>query len=263
MLSGIFFTRESGEKKGFFLFEIWNNLIEKLYIKNKLEQSSFTLLKSFFSREKAVKLNLIPMMILPAGLALFALVTNQLPPPFGNFTLRINSSLHFAILLTVLIVVNTSLMGIKITSTPAASWIYDAYPMESVRRFKNGVRKFFVLYLLVPLSIFLFVLFTVKMPLSQALVHTSFIFSAANFYNTICHSFSKALPFTKENTIINSVQRISSMFLAILAGVPLIGLQVLVYRSELDAFLTSLILLTITSWLNYFVFVKRRKNNTV
>ncbi len=153
-------------------------------------------------------------------------------------------------------------MGIKITSTPAASWIYDAYPMESVRRFKNGVRKFFVLYLLIPVSLFLFILFTVKMPLWQAFIHIFFIFSAANLYNTICHSFSKTLPFTKENTIINSVQRIISMIIAILAGVPLIGLQIVVYRNELDAFLTSVILLTITSWVNYFVFIRQRKSKT-
>ncbi len=102
MLSRIFFTNESNEKREFILFEIWNRFIEKIYIKNKLEQSSYTLLKSFFSREKAVKLNLIPMIILPAGLGLFALVTNQLAPPFGVSVLSIKGSMHFAILLTVL-----------------------------------------------------------------------------------------------------------------------------------------------------------------
>jgi hypothetical protein len=259
ILSGIFFSG-SGKKK-FFMFEIWNSFIEKIYIRNKLEQSSYTMLKRFFSRDKAVKLSIIPMMLLPAGLAIFAIVTNQLPRPFGNSVIPVNGSMHIAIFLTMLMIVNISLMGIKITGNPSASWIYNAYPMESVMIFKNGIRKFFVLYLLVPVSLLLFVLFTVKIPVYQALIHVLFIFSAVNLYNTICHGFTKTLPFTKENTVINSVQRIGSMLLAILAGIPLIALQIMVYRSWPDALLASAVMLTLTAWLNYFIFIRRKTVN--
>lgn len=263
MLSKIFFTADEGVDRKFFLTELWNSAAEKIYVKNRLERSSFALMRSFLKREKAVKLNIFSMMLIPAGLTIFAVVTNQLPPPFGGSLLEKYSALYFSIFLCVFVVINAAVLGIKITGSPAASWIYDAYPMESVKRFKNGVRKFFVLYMIIPLCILLFVLFTVKIPLLQAAVHTFFIFSAANLYNTLCHSFSRALPFTKENTIINSIQRISTMFLAMLAGVPLIGLQVLVYRNEIEALLASVVLLAITSWLNYFIFIRRRNNNPI
>lgn len=258
-LSKIFFTGEKDSNRRFSISALWNRAAEKIYVKNQLERSSFALLRSFLKREKAVKLNIFPLMLIPAGLTIFAVVTNQLPPPFGGSLTEKYSALHFSILLCVFVVINASVLGIKITSSPAASWIYDAYPIMPVKRFKNGVRKFFVLYLLIPLCFLLFVLFTVKIPFLQALIHTFFIFTAANFYNTLCNSFSRALPFTKENTIINSVQRISTMFLAMLVGVPLIGLQVLVYGNMIDAFLASVGLLTITSWLNYFIFIKQSK----
>jgi hypothetical protein len=254
--SGIFTNGKAQADKRFYLTGIWNTFIENIYIKNKIEQSSFTLLKSFFRRDKAVKLNLLPMIMIPLGLAIFAMLTNQLPPPFGAFFLESKPAFHISIMLAVFMVINTSLLGIKITGNPEASWVYDSYPIESKKRFKNGIRKFFVLYLLIPVCLVLFVIFSFTMPLLQAAVHTLFIFSVSNLFGSIVHSFSKTLPFTKENSIINSVQRISSMFLAIIFGIPFVVLQVLVYRSLFDALAASAAVITAAYWLNYFLFVR-------
>lgn len=239
--------------------KVWNFIINKLYIRNKIEQSSFTLLKSFFRREKAVKLNILPMIMIPAGLAIFALITDQLPPPFWKAYYSSKPAFHISIILSVFIVVNTSILGIKITGNSAASWIYEAYPIESRKRFKNGIRKFFVLYLILPVTVILLVIFLVKIPFEQALVHTLFIFSAANLFNTICHAFIRALPFTAESTLINSVQRLLAVFSSILFGIPFIALQLFAYRSAAEALVASGIILTVTFWINFFVFVKEGK----
>jgi hypothetical protein len=257
--SGIFaYDKRSGNSQSY-LAGLRNNFIENLYIKNKAEQASYTLLKNFFRRDKAVKLNLLPMIMIPVGLAIFALLTNQLPPPFGIFFLDPPGSsltFHISIMLAVFMVINTSLLGIRVTSNPAASWIYDSYPIESRKRFKNGIRKFFVLYLLTPVCLVLFIIFSFAMPLLQALVHTLYIFSVSNLFCSIVHSLSKTFPFTRGSTVINSVQRIFSMFLAIIFGIPFVVLQVFVYRSVLDAFAASVIVITATYWINYLLFVR-------
>ena len=260
----LFYSRvinDEGTKKSKknLLLRIWNGFTDKLYIRNKIEQSSFTLLKSFFKREKAVKLNILPMIMIPAGLALFALVTNQLPPPFWKAYFSTKPAFHISILLSVFVVINTSMLGIKVTSNSSASWIYDAYPIESRKRFKNGIRKFFVLYLILPVTVILFAIFLIKIPFPQALVHALFIFSAANLFNTLCHAFSKTLPFTAENTLINSAQRLLAVFSSILFGIPFIALQLFAYRSITEALAVSAGILTLTFWINFFVFVKASK----
>jgi Zn-dependent protease with chaperone function len=97
------------------------------------------------------------------------------------------------------------------------------------------------------------------MPFYQAAVNTLFIFSVSNMFNSLSHSFSKTLPFSRENTLINSGQRIFSMVLAVVFGIPVIALQFFVYRSMLDAAVASIIVITVTYWLNYFIFVREKK----
>lgn len=240
----------------FFITKAWNSFISNLYIRNRSEQASFTLLRSFFRREKAVKLNILPMIVIPAGLALFALVTDQLPPPFWKAYYSTRPAFHISIMLSVFVVINTSVSGIKVTGNSSASWIYDAYPIESRKRFKNGIRKFFVLYLIVPVTVTLYVIFAFKIPYQQALAHTLFIFASANLFNSLCHAFSKSLPFTLESSLINSLQRFTAIFISIIFGIPFVALQLLAYGSIAEALITSGILLTITFWINYFVFVK-------
>jgi hypothetical protein len=251
----LFGNTESGRNK-FQSESLWTMFTDRVYIKNPVEQASFTWLKSFFKRDKAVKLNLLPMIMIPVGLAVFALATGQLPTPFGNF-LESHTAFHISIPISVLVVNTTAILGIKITSNPSASWVYDAYPIESRKRFKNGMRKFFVLYMLTPVCLFLFIIFLIAMPVLEAAVNTLFIFAVSNLYNTINHGFSKSFPFTRENTLVNSGQRIFSMMLAIIFSIPVIALQFLVYRTALDAFAASAGLVTLTYWVNYFVFCRR------
>ncbi len=247
-------------KKTSVLKKAWKAFTDKLYVRNMTEQSSFTMLQSFFRRDKAVKLNILPMIMIPAGLAIFALISNQLPPPFWKAYYSSRPAFHISIMLSVFVVINTSMLGIKVTSNSAASWIYEAYPIESRKRFKNGIRKFFVLYLVLPVAAILFVIFLIEIPFEQALVHTLFIFSSANLFNSLCSSFGKALPFTVESTLINSLQRLLAVFVSILFGIPFIALQLFAYKSVVEALIASGILLTITFWINYFVFVREGKN---
>ena len=259
LYSGVIYDERNLRRRKSFLLKAWNSFTDRFYIRNKVEQSSFTLLKSFFRRDKAVKLNILPMIMIPAGLALFAVFTDQLPPPFWKAYYSTKPAFHISILLSVFVVINTSMLGIKVTGNSAASWIYDAYPIESRKRFKNGIRKFFVLYLIFPVTVILFAIFLIKIPLEQALVHTLFIFSSANLFNTFCHGFGRALPFTKENTLINSVQRLLAIFSSILFGIPFIALQLFAYKSAAEALAASGIILIVTFWINFFVFVKEGK----
>jgi heme/copper-type cytochrome/quinol oxidase subunit 3 len=67
------------------------------------------------------------------------------------------------------------------------------------------------------------------------------------------------LPFTAENTLINSAQRLLAIFSSILFGIPFIALQLFAYRSIAEALAVSAGILALTFWINFFVFVKAGK----
>lgn len=231
------------------------NLINSVYLRNSTERSAYALMSSMFRQDKAMKLNVIPMIIIPSGLAIFALLTNQLPQPFGKMFFELKPVFHISILISVLVVLNTSIVGMKITNNPGASWIYQSYPMDSKKRFKNGIRKFFIIYLLVPLCIVLAIIFSFSMPLWQALLHTLFIFAAANLYNSMYNLLSRVLPFSKENTLLNSVHKLSGMVFPFIYGTIIVFVQMFVYNSVPSSIIALLIIITLNFWLNFFGFV--------
>jgi hypothetical protein len=190
---------------------------------------------------------------------LFALFTNQLPEPFGKNYFVIKPVFHISILLCILVVLNTAILGTKVTNYPGVSWIYDSYPAGSLKHFREGFRKSFVIYLIVPVCISVGIVFIFKIPLDQAAVHTLFIFVSANLYNSVYNYFSKSLPFTKENTLLNSLSRVASIFYPFLFGVIIILIQLYVYRSIITALVAIIAIITINFWVNYFGFVKEKK----
>jgi hypothetical protein len=257
--SSLYFYDKSAEsKKGFFLSRIISDYIQNIYLRNHLERSSFGLMSAMFKRDKSVRLAIIPMIVIPLGLALFALFTNQLPPPFSRNYFEIKPVFHISILLSVLVVLNTSILGVRITNNRGVSWVYNSYPVESLKNFKNGFRKFFVVYLLIPVCILTGAVMIFKIPADQVFIHTVFIFASANLYNSLFNLFSKNLPFTVENTLVNSLQRMSAIILPFIFGVIIIFLQLFVYKSILSTVIAILAIFTVTFWINYFGFVKHK-----
>ena len=250
----------SGKKEnGFFIFTIIRSFIRNKYLRNNLERSSYGMVSTLYKKDKTVKLSIMPMILIPSALALFALFTNQLPVPFSPDVLSIKPVFHISILLCVLVVLNTALLGIKITNYPGASWVYDAYPMESRKAFKNGIRKFMVVRLLYPVFIILFLIIIIKIPVHYSALHILFLFAVTNLYNSIFNTFSKALPFTKENSFINSVQRLTSIIIPLIYGIIMSVIMFLVYASVEITIITVIVIMTITFWLNYFSFVRKPK----
>jgi hypothetical protein len=258
--SKYFETGSAKEKTGFFPFRMFSDFVQNIYLRNNLERSSFGLIRSLYKTDKTVKLAIVPMVIIPLGLAIFALITNQLPAPFTKNYFDTKPVFHISILLCVLVVLNTAILAVKVTNYPGVSWVYDSYPMTSRKHFKNGFRKFFVVYLLLPVCVLLGIIFLFKIPADQALLHIVFIFASANLYNSVFNLLSKALPFTRENTLINSLQRMTSILFPFLYGVIIILVQLFSYRSFLIAVVTILALFTVTFWLNYFGFVREKHN---
>jgi hypothetical protein len=245
-------------KSRFFIFTMISDLIQNIYLRNNTERSSFGLIRSLFYKDKTVRLAILPMIIIPIGLAIFALVTNQLPAPFDRSYFEIKPVFHISLMLCVLVVLNTAIIGTKVTNFPGVAWIYESYPISSRKNFKNGFRKFFVVYLLIPVCAGLGIIFMIKIPMHQALLHIIFIFAAANLYNSIYNLLSRGLPFTKENTLINSFQRMTSIVYPFLFGIVVIMVQLFVYKSMMTTLIALLVIITITFWLNYFGFVRKK-----
>jgi len=256
--SRVLFSNENISEKRITLIDLIGNLAQKIYIRNHIELSAFGLMQNHLKRDNALRVGIIPMFIIPTALALFAIFTDRLPSPFGIAYFGLNPVFHISIFLAVLIVINTAVLSAKLTGSRDASWVYGAFPLGSKKRFKNGTRKFFVLYLILPVCIILFIIFSLKISFYKALIHTLFIFTFANLYNSLFHTLSKALPFTKESTLVHSLYRLGAVFYPVIFGAACITLQIYVYQKIPLTLLTIAAAITITFWLNFFAFVKHK-----
>jgi ABC-2 type transport system permease protein len=216
-----------------------SNFINKYYLRNSIERSSYFLMSRMFKNEKSVRMNIIAMGLIPVGLTIFAYFTNQLPSPFHTNFMDIKPVFHISIMLALLVAVHTCTSGLKISNFYEASWIFDTIPVKSFKTFKNGVRKFLNLYLIVPVSILIFAVFSFKFNFYQSLVHTLFIIQVAVLFNTFNYIFNRRLPFTLENTFLNSFQRITTMLIPIIFGSIFVILQVFVYTSVYSALIAA------------------------
>jgi hypothetical protein len=161
---------------------------------------------------------------------------------------------HISILLSILVVLNASFISLKITSYPGVRWIYNALPINTVKAFRNGIRKYFVINLILPITIGIFLILIFAIPLNYALLHIIFTFVIVNFYNSILNIFSRTLPFTKENTLINSIQKISSVIISFLIGIIFVIIQLLVYNNIKYIIFFVLAVLVLTFFINYLGF---------
>jgi hypothetical protein len=248
----------NGEKR-FTVFEAISSFIEDVYLRNSSERSSYKLMTSLLKRDKNVRLIIIPLAVIPLALTIFALLVKQLSTPIPS-NIAINKPvLHIAIMFSLFVVLNTAVLGIKVSNYTDASWIYDVYPMESRKRFINGIRKFFVIYILLPVCAVLFLMFIFTIPVHHALVHVIYIFVVANLYNSLSNSFTKDFPLTKENTMFNSLFRVTSIVFPFLFGVVFTLVMIAVYSSLLTAFIASGVIFLFTGLFNYFSFSRLRK----
>jgi len=141
--SRIFFTESRAISGGFSLANAWNCFIEKFYIRNKIEQSSFTLLKIFFKREKAVKLNILPMIMIPGGIGQYSHYwPNSCCPRFGKWISEKTcfSYFHNAFTLSCNNYINA---GNKNYGKPAASWVYDSFSRWIKKKIQKRDKKIF------------------------------------------------------------------------------------------------------------------------
>jgi hypothetical protein len=223
---------------------------------NPGERASFALMRYMLGTDKAVRSGIIPMIIIPVALALFAFFTDQLPSPFLHYYLGSAPVFHISILVTVYVVLNTAILGVKVTNDTDAAWVYDAYPLGSRSNFNNGIRKFFFVYLILPLCSLLFIIFLLRMPFYDALIHTLFIAASAELLNTLYHMLNKTLPFTKINTLINSLQRIGSLVIPVIYGIIFTIIQYFAYRNRVYT-LIAVIAVFLTDYFLAALFLKR------
>jgi hypothetical protein len=254
MMSGMFHEQPRSGTGRFLGKRRFFNLIDIIYIRNNYERASFSFMRSLYKRDKTVRLSILPMIVIPAGLAIFAFITNQIPSPFSFNYFETKPIFHISILVSVLVVLNTGIRGTKVTNYVDAAWVYDAYPLRSRRKFINGIRKFFVIYLLLPVCVFLFIIFAFSMSFLDASVHSLYIFACANCFNSIFHLLNKDLPMTKENTIFNSLQRITSLIFPLLFGILFVTIQIFAYKNIVSSVIAVIAIFTVTFWINFFGF---------
>ncbi|MCX7877002.1 MAG: hypothetical protein N2510_00005, partial [Ignavibacteria bacterium] len=232
------------------ILNLLSDYFEKFYLRNPSQLASYGLMKAMLRKDKTLRASIFPVMILPAALALFGLITDQLPDPFYKGYLQSKPVFHISILLSVIVVLNTSLLGVRTSNNPEASWIYGAFPMREIADFISGIRKFFSLNFVLPVTLSVLIITLFSIEFWHAAINFFFILSSAILYNSVFFSFSRQLPFTEENSTINSMKRFASLVNPFIFGIFMVIVQSLVYHNLLITVITIIIMLIATYLIN-------------
>jgi hypothetical protein len=261
-----FLLSQSADKSGYIgrkniIGRLVSDLIHKIYIRNNPERAFFGLMTSVYKHDKQIKSTMLPMIIIPAGLALFGFITDQLPDPIDGGYLESRPVFHISILLCVIVVLNTVILGTRTTNHPEASWIYRTLPLNN-GSFINGIRKFYVIYFIVPCCLLVSVLLIFKIRCDHVMIHSLFIFASANIYNSLFFLFSKQLPFTEENSLINSIHRMAALFYPFAYGILITILQIIVYKN-LSTLVTAIIFIFMITYVLNRSIVRKYPHNSL
>ena len=247
------------KKKKTFSFFNYSAIIKRIFIKNKQEEASYELMKNQIKNSKTLRSRFIPMLFLPLILAVIGVITNikgilifsESRGVAENFTADV-LILSPSITITLFMCVRIFISNTKIADEHSTeiNWIYDTLPVLKKSLLQSGALKYVYFNLLFPLILILFLIISFRFPSQHLLLNLLYITSASVLINTIFLIFDKNLPFSLDNSKINSAKRLAEIFLSVLISIVIFVSQIFIFENVIFAVAAILVLIILSFFLN-------------
>lgn len=233
--------------------------INRIYLRNDLERSSFRLVSDQLASSAFLRLKYIPYFIMPLMFILIGLILNT----EGLLYLRSAGSLgslmspvvpllspSITIILMMssrMLISNTKIMDDQSADT---EWIYKTLPERDPGIILRGVLKFFFLSFFLPVMLLLFIVLLFRGSIEAAVLNLLFIGSGICFIVTLSSLFDKTMPFTIESGKFNSASKLGEIFVSMFVGIILILIQIFAFQSIIFAVVLTAVFIAATILLN-------------
>jgi len=240
------------------------------FLKNNFEKAVFDLMKNMFVKSKTVKLRMIPMLFIPVIIIAIGIINNK-PEGllfefndsgfFSSFAVNILSP---GITITYVMSIRLLISNIRIADETLSDvrWIYETLPMTSGKSSFNGAVKFIYLNFILPLTALSIFVLSFKISLIDLIINYLFIFSAGNMFNLLLRKFDCDYPFSVENTKLNSTGKVLEVFLTVIIGLIIFGMQIFIFKNVVYILISLIIIFGVSFVINNYINNEPRKPAT-
>ena len=198
-------------------------------IRSSEVRAGYALARQLLKNDGQFKRAVYPLMAMPVAIILFSIIQGEITDPFAYSASIQNSSFlgMFIFFLTFLSHAMATLL--QYTTDWQAGWIFYVAPVRTEQLMK-GVRLMVVVHVLLPLYLFLGILFSMKISFLHAWMHALTLFQVGLLVFSFFANRLKAPPFSQKRIRGERTQRMGTMLMIAPLLVIILILQFLFYK---------------------------------
>lgn len=224
-----------------------------VFLRNNLEVASYKLFKNHLQNTSALRLRLIPLLLLPLVATVITVFSGMNEMLF--LSIMTNTSLLVlspAISMTFIISsrILLSNLAIGFDEDENISSLYAALPVKSRYAFNNGVSKFIYINFLLPVLFLCSVIIAFKIQSVDIVFNFLYIFLFIVLINTVFAKLDRHFPFSVPPSKFNNASKYLQLLFSLLLGIVFILSQIFIFANFIFFIITIFVILLIIVFLN-------------
>jgi hypothetical protein len=216
--------------------------LDALFRSHRRAKAGFELFRLMLLRERTLRFQIIPVLIMPVAIAVYGLFSGELHSPFHGRLLEASTKLHVPAIVFFLFAARHLEQSAQKAVQPMTTWLLRYQPGTVLEPYARGVHLGFTAFVLLPLSFVMFLIFLAALPVREAALQALFLAVVARFQTAVIQWIRPGVPFSRKEYHLATVQRFGQFFLFFPFFVIVILLHFLTSRSPL-LFLIMLLML--------------------
>jgi hypothetical protein len=176
-------------------------------------RAGFDLFRALLRRDRNLRFQLIPVLMMPIAVATFGLLSSELSSPFQGMLLASSAKMHIPTLVFLLFSARHTEQTIRKSVNPSTLWLLRLHEPDGLEQYSKGIIVSILALVVAPQVLILLSLFLVTMPPVDALLQALFLLVAAGFQTVTLHVLRPRVPFTGSDSQLASMQRFGQIFL--------------------------------------------------
>jgi hypothetical protein len=185
------------------------------FMRSSSARAGYSLIAGIAFRERSFRLQILPMALMPIAVVVYGQLSGQLASPFPQLLTGWYSKVHIAVLMFYLYVGRHCEHVVFFSPAREAQWMMHTTKNGARQSYRSGVYTGIRVYVLLPIAAAVTLLFTISMPLPEALLQGAFLFISAVCQSSLFMLFSKHIPFSADANQLEAFHRISQIFLVV------------------------------------------------
>ncbi|MBI5646020.1 MAG: hypothetical protein HY962_03745 [Ignavibacteriae bacterium] len=220
-------------------------------------RAGFDLFAALLARDRTLRFNIIPIVMMPVAVAVYGLITGGLRSPFDGALITAASKMHVPVIVFFLFSVRHVEQSLQKAVHPGTVWLLQFFAPADQRGFAGGVRLSVTSRITVPIAVILGCIFTVTMPPLEALAQAAFLVIAGRLQTAALNVRGGSVPFTMIESHIATLQRFTQFLVVMPFVLTTIILHIALSGQPLHFFLYLLVTELITQALQAFAARRR------